>query len=132
MSDLNVALNGIEVGKLTLEISGAMAFQYYPAWLNQPGARAMSLSLPLSPKTYRGALVFNFVYNLLLDSVALSSRMEARFRVPTSHPFDLFASVGRYCIGAIQLYPQTSGVPDVRTVTAKPLATSEIDQLVGD
>lgn len=132
MPDLNVALNGIEVGKLTLENSGAMAFQYYPAWLNQPGARAISLSLPLSPKIYRGALVFNFFDNLLPDSEAIRSRMQARFRVPTSHPFDLLASVGRDCIGAIQLYPQNSDVPDVRTVTAEPLATSEIEQLLGD
>lgn len=132
MSDLNVALNGIEVGRLTLENSGAMAFQYDPAWLNQSGARAISLSLPLSPKPYRGALVFNFFDNLLPDSEAIRSRMQARFKVPTSHPFDLLASVGRDCIGAIQLYPQNSVVPDVRTVTAEPLATSEIEQLLGD
>lgn len=132
MSDLSVALNGIEVGRLTLESSGAMAFQYYPVWLNQPGARAISLSLPLSPKTYRGALVFNFFDNLLPDSDAIRSRMQARFKAATRHPFDLLASVGRDCIGAIQLYPQNSVVPDVRTVTAEPLSAAEIEQLLGD
>jgi len=95
MPDLLVALNGVEVGKLTLETSGAMVFQYSPAWQNQPGARAISLSLPLSSKAYRGALVFNFFDNLLPDSNAIRSRMQARFSSPTRHPFDLLWSVGR-------------------------------------
>ncbi|MGK0524095.1 MAG: serine/threonine-protein kinase HipA [Pseudomonadales bacterium] len=132
MSDLIVALNGIKVGMLTLENSGAMVFQYYPAWLNQAGARAISLSLPLSPKAYRGALVFNFFDNLLPDSDAIRSRMQARFKAPTSHPFDILARVGRDCIGAIQLYPQSAVIPDVRTVTAEPLDSADIEHLLGD
>jgi len=132
MPDLIVALNGIEVGKLTLENSGAMAFQYYPAWLNQPGARAISLSLPLSPKVYRGALVFNFFDNLLPDSDAIRSRMQARFSAPTRHPFDLLGSVGRDCIGAIQLYPQDCVLPDIRAVTAESLGATAIEHLLGN
>lgn len=132
MSDLIVALNSIEVGKLTLENSGAMAFQYYPDWLEKPGARAISLSLPLSPKVYRGALVFNFFDNLLPDSDAIRSRMQARFSAHTRHPFDLLGSVGRDCIGAIQLYPLDCEIPDVRTVTAEPLDTSAIEDLLSN
>lgn len=132
MSDLVVALNGLEVGKLTLENSGAMAFQYYPDWLHKPGARAISLSLPLSSKVYRGALVFNFFDNLLPDSDAIRSRMQARFSVSTRHPFDLLGSVGRDCIGAIQLYPQDCDVSDVRTVAAEPLDASAIENLLSN
>jgi len=132
MSDLVLALNGIKVGKLTLENSGAMAFQYDPSWLNQAGARAISLSLPLSPKVYRGALVFNLFDNLLPDSDVIRSRMQARFKVPTRHPFDILASVGRDCIGAIQLYPQNAVIPDVRTLTAEPLDSADIEHLLSD
>ena len=46
MSVLIVAMNGIEVGYLSLQTSGAMSFQYQQGWLDRPGARAISLSLP--------------------------------------------------------------------------------------
>lgn len=130
MPNLTVALNGIEVGKLTLERSGAMAFQYNPEWLDRPGARAISLSLPLSPASYRGERVYNFFDNLLPDSDAIRARMQARFQVPTRHPFDLLSSVGRDCIGAIQLYPEDSLVPDIRAVTAEQLDTPTIEHLL--
>ncbi|WP_139790029.1 HipA N-terminal domain-containing protein [Halomonas sp. BC2] len=42
MANLTVALNGIEVGRLSLGRSGAMAFRYLPEWLDHPGARAIS------------------------------------------------------------------------------------------
>lgn len=132
MPDLTVALNGIQIGKLTLERSGAMAFQYLPEWLSRPGARAISLSLPLSSAPYRGAKVYNFFDNLLPDSEAIRSRMQARFRAPTRHPFDLLSSAGRDCIGAIQLYPDTSVMPDVHSVTAIPLDSSAVENLLGN
>jgi len=40
MSVLIVAMNGIEVGYLSLQKSGAMSFQYQQGWLDRPGARA--------------------------------------------------------------------------------------------
>ena len=47
---LIVAMNGIEVGALFRDGRGAMSFQYLQSWLNRPGARAISLSLPLTSK----------------------------------------------------------------------------------
>ena len=95
MANLTVAMNGIEIGTLSLARSGAMAFQYRREWVDRPGARAVSLSLPLSTAAYRGERVYNFFDNLLPDSEAIRARMQARFRVPTRHPFDLLASIGR-------------------------------------
>lgn len=113
MNSLIVALNGIPVGQLKLEPSGAMAFQYNTDWLNRPGARPISLSLPLSAQRHRGALVYNFFDNLLPDSDVIRGRMQARFKIPTSHPFDLLSRIGRDCVGAIQLYPSDFPVPPV-------------------
>ncbi len=89
-----------------------MAFEYHPEWLERPGARAISLSLPLSPTPYQGERVYNFFDNLLPDSDAIRARMQARFRAPTRHPFDLLSSIGRDYIGAIQLYPEEALVPE--------------------
>lgn len=55
--------------------------------------------------------------------------MQARFRVETTHPFDLLASVGRDCVGAIQLYPDTD-IPTVMETLAEPLDEAQIEQLL--
>lgn len=130
MDWLTVALNGIRVGALGRERSGAMSFQYTEDWLNRPGARAISLSLPLTRRPYEGERVFNFFDNLLPDSDTLRSRMQARFRTPTKHPFDLLASIGRDCIGAIQVYPDNASIQDIRRINATPLSDEAIGSLL--
>lgn len=130
MANLTVAMNGIAIGTWRMARSGAMTFQYHPEWVNRPGARAMSLSLPLTMAPYRGEVVFNFFDNLLPDSEAIRARMQARFRVPTRHPFDLLASIGRDCVGAIQLYPESAPPGDVHAVTAAPLDERAIEALL--
>ncbi|CAQ82529.1 MULTISPECIES: HipA N-terminal domain-containing protein [Photorhabdus] len=47
MNKLVVALNGTIVGLLEKSAGGAMLFTYHESWLSRPGARAISLSLPL-------------------------------------------------------------------------------------
>lgn len=131
MARLILAMNGIQVGTLIWERSGAMTFQYHSHWLKQPGARAISLSLPLTSRTYRGERVYNFFDNLLPDSEAIRARMQTRFQTPTNHPFDLLASVGRDCIGAIQLYPENQSVPDVRTLSSEPVNDRDIEHILG-
>ncbi|NWC62613.1 type II toxin-antitoxin system HipA family toxin [Cedecea sp. P7760] len=127
---LTVAMNGDVVGTLYRDGSGAMSFQYVPEWLSEPGARAISLSLPLQHSRIRGKEVFNFFSNLLPDSEAIIARMQARFHVETAHPFDLLASVGRDCVGAIQLYPSGSDIPSVMETLAEPLDDSQIETLL--
>ncbi|GAA0556569.1 type II toxin-antitoxin system HipA family toxin [Halomonas salifodinae] len=130
MARLIVALNGIEVGVLSLSQTGAMAFEYLAEWVNRPGARAISLSLPLTTTPYRGSVVYNFFDNLLPDAEAIRARMQARFGIATRHPFDLLASIGRDCIGAIQLYPEGQVIPDVKTLSAEPLDDHAIEALL--
>lgn len=130
MDKLTVAFNGIEVGTLTRHGSGAMEFHYNPDWLTRQGARAISLSLPLSEKIYRGAQVYNFFDNLLPDNEAIRARIQARFRLASKQPFDLLASIGRDCIGAIQLYPENSVILPINQITAEPLEEAEIASLL--
>lgn len=127
---LTVAMNGDVVGTLYRDGGGAMSFQYAPEWLAEPGARAISLSLPLQHGRIKGAPVFNFFSNLLPDSEAIIARMQARFQVETAHPFDLLASVGRDCVGAIQLYPPGQDMPSVTEIVAEPLDEQQIESLL--
>lgn len=126
MVELVVALNGVKIGLLKKERSGALSFRYESSWLQTGGARPLSLSLPLDNKVYEGEKVLNFFDNLLPDSEAIKSRLQATFKVSSSHPFDLLAAIGRDCIGAIQLYPIDSDIPNVKTIQATPLTEQDI------
>ena len=88
MDKLTLALNGIAVGTLEKGGSGEMSFVYHQSWLDRPGARAISLSLPLQADKFRGAVVYNFFDNLLPDNEQIRSRIQARFHIPTKQPFD--------------------------------------------
>ena len=85
---LNILMNGILVGTLTKLSTGGLAFQYDPHWLKQAGARPISLSLPLMDKQYSGDVVYNFFDNLLPDNPQIRARIQAKFQIKTSQPFD--------------------------------------------
>jgi serine/threonine-protein kinase HipA len=126
---LNVLMNGRRVGYLRKSSSGAMAFQYVSEWLETLGARPISLSLPLKSGAYEGDRVYNFFDNLLPDSEQIRARIQARFQVASSQPFDLLAAIGADCVGAIQLCAEPfSGSLEV--TTAQPLSTTEITNLL--
>jgi serine/threonine-protein kinase HipA len=126
---LHVLMNGRSVGHLHKLPSGAMSFQYAADWLNTVGARPISLSLPLTSVSYEGDRVYNFFDNLLPDSASIRSKIQTRFQISTNQPFDLLRAIGADCVGAIQL-GENHAPGSVETITAKPLSTGEIAQLL--
>ncbi|TAK79163.1 MAG: type II toxin-antitoxin system HipA family toxin, partial [Gammaproteobacteria bacterium] len=76
---------------------------YDQQWLMTPGARPISLSLPLIQQPFRGDRVYNFFDNLLPDNPQIRARIQTKFQITTNQPFDLLASIGRDCVGAIQI-----------------------------
>jgi serine/threonine-protein kinase HipA len=122
---LHVLMNGRLIGALNQTHTGAMTFQYAQEWLETPGARPLSLSLPLRSAAYEGVQVYNFFDNLLPDSKAIRDRIQVKFQARTSQPFDLLSAVGIDCVGAVQLCSQPSW-PQVDTVTKKILSEEEI------
>lgn len=124
-SQLNVAMNGILVGKWRRLKNGAMEFQYDEKWLSFSRSRPISLSLPLSTKVYRGDEVYNFFDNLLPDNEQIRSRIQQRFQTSTKTPFDLLSAIGQDCVGAIQLYQHNTHI--VKTVYAEPLSAQDIE-----
>lgn len=130
MATLSVAMNGIVVGTLTQSGSGAMAFRYQEDWLTRPGARAISLSMPLRRDSYHGDLVYNFFDNLLPDNDQIRARIQARFQAKTKRPFDLLSKIGGDCVGAIQLYSPDAAPDDIRQVHAEPLTEQRMAQVL--
>ena len=100
---LSVLMNGMLIGYLEKNKQGGLRFSYDEAWLNTPGARPISLSLPLMREPFVGDVVYHFFDNLLPDNPRVRARIQAKFQLKTDQPFDLLAGIGRDCVGAIQI-----------------------------
>lgn len=125
MASLFVYMNGYEVGAYFQHRSGAQEFIYSDSWLKRSGAVPLSLSLPLTDKTHKGDIVYNYFDNLLPDSMVIRNRIQARFGAPTNQPFDLLSYIGRDCVGAIQLLSEKAEV-DVKKIAGIPLNNKTI------
>lgn len=122
---LNVLMNGRLVGFWHQSTTGANTFEYVEEWLATPGARPLSLSMPLRSEVYKGQQVYNFFGNLLPDSTGIRNKMQKRFQTSTNQPFDLLSAVGSDCVGAVQLCNQLPGL-NIKTVTKQDLTEAEI------
>jgi len=100
---LSILMNGILIGKLEKTTKNGLTFFYDPQWLGTKGARPISLSLTLVSEPFSGDVVYHFFDNLLPDNSQIRARIQAKFHVATNQPFDLLASIGRDCVGAIQI-----------------------------
>lgn len=100
---LNLLMNGLLIGKLIKKSNASLELTYDQKWLNTPGSRPVSLSLPLIDRPFTGNVVYNFFDNLLPDNPEIRGRIQAKFHAATDQPFDLLENIGRDCVGAIQL-----------------------------
>jgi len=102
---LRVMMNDYVVGRLKKNTRGNLIFTYTESWLKTPGARPISLALPLVEKPFTGEAVYHFFDGLLPDNPEIRTRIQKNVDLSTKHPFDLLASIGKECTGAIQLIP---------------------------
>ncbi|MDH5694532.1 MAG: HipA domain-containing protein, partial [Gammaproteobacteria bacterium] len=125
MASLYVYMNGYEVGEYSQPKNGPQTFIYSDSWLERRGAVPISLSLPLTEKSHRGDVVYNFFDNLLPDSLEIRNRIQSRFGIKTNQAFDLLSTIGRDCAGAIQLLPEQAEV-NVKTIEGTALNEEQI------
>lgn len=124
---LYVSMNGTAIGELRKRSTGALEFTYDDNWLLSSGARPISNSMPLRHQPFKEDLVYNFVDNLLPDNPRIRARIQARFQVETSQPFDLLASIGHDCVGAIQ-FSEIKNAPFPKKIEGTVLNDSDISQ----
>jgi serine/threonine-protein kinase HipA len=129
-ADLYLYMNGQKVGNLTRTSTGQLRFEYHDTWLQSEARRPISLSMPLSQKTYKGDVVESFFDNLLPDSQPIRSRIQARFGAKSNRCFDLLWHVGRDCVGALQLLPEDAGSMNIRRIDAVELTDSQIADIL--
>jgi len=128
--NLGVWMNGFHIGTLTKRSTGALEFIYTPDWLETPGARPVSLSMPLQHRPYRGEIVYNYFDNLLPDNNPIRNRIQARFKADTSHPFDLLAAIGMDCVGAVQIVAEGEEPHNVKRIEGETLTDNQIAKLL--
>lgn len=129
---LGVWLNGRHVGRLNREASGAIDFQYAPAWLAWEYAFPISLSLPLREDRYIGASVIAVFDNLLPDSQPIRRRVAERVHADGIDAYSLLVAVGRDCVGALQFLPDGEEPDPAGTVRGKSVSEEEIAHILGD
>ena len=130
MDKLDVYMNGLKVGEYGRSRSGANTFGYDESWLDSPGRRCISLSLPLRSKPYPGPEVYNYFDNLLPDSREIRERIVARFQADSTEPFDILTQIGRDCVGAIQLLPHKAQPPNVKRIDLSPLPEKQLAKIL--
>lgn len=130
-SALGVWMNGELVGEWRRLRGGVQEFLYAESWQASAAARPISLSIPLRPsrEPYR-AEVEVFFDNLLPDSRQIRERIQRRFGADSDAAFDLLQEVGRDCIGALQLLPVDSPMPDVRCIAGERLTVDDVGGLL--
>jgi len=126
---LSILMNGILVGKLEKTAKGGLAFVYEEHWLNTPGARPISLSLPLVNQPFTGDVVYNFFDNLLPDNSQIRARIQTKFQIITNQPFDLLAKIGKDCVGAIQIIEGEIS-PVKNKISSEPLNEKQIASIL--
>ncbi|UEP25070.1 type II toxin-antitoxin system HipA family toxin [Burkholderia ambifaria] len=114
---LNLWMNGIPVGYWEVR-RGVERLVYLPAWIDDPQGRPLSLSLPFTPgnQPHQGAIVADYFDNLLPDSQPIRRRIAQRYRLGSTAPFELLASIGRDCVGALQLLPPDETPVDLQAI----------------
>jgi serine/threonine-protein kinase HipA len=129
-SVLDIFMNGAIVAKLSRLSSGKLELIYSDEWIESDKSRSISLSLPIVQKKHSGIIVEHYFDNLLPDSQPIRNRIQARFRLSQGNSFDLLSVIGRDCVGALQLLPEDSNPPDVRTIHARNLTDKQIAEML--
>lgn len=123
---LIIYINAERAGRLFFSSTGQMQLTYDQSWLQSENGRPLSLSLPLGHYPLSGKAVESFFDNLLPDNDTIRRRIQTRFGAASGSCFDLLWHIGRDCVGAVQLLPETEEPPRIAGITAKPLTDAEI------
>ncbi|EIJ41967.1 HipA domain-containing protein [Beggiatoa alba B18LD] len=129
LQTLNVLTNGVLVGKWEYT-QNKDSFVYDNNWVKHGYPLSLSLPFTADNQRYQGEVVTNFFDNLLPDSDVIRRRLAVRHRATDTSPFQLLATIGRDCVGAIQLLPPDKIPTDLQTIQGKLLDNSEISQLL--
>lgn len=133
--NLDVRLDGFDkpIGRLSRNETGALAYQYHDAFLQQANAFPLSLSLPLQAAPYNDVLVRSFFDNLLQERNDPLQALMAREGIARDDIAGLLLHLGKDCAGAISVLPEAAPptkVPGNFAHDYEPLSMENISAIV--
>lgn len=88
------------------EKSGAgFEFEYDPVYLQKPGARPISLAMPLQKEKYFSKILFPFFEGLLPEGWLLELTSET-LKIDPDDKFELLLHIGSDTVGAVTVLPE--------------------------
>ncbi|KJF71424.1 HipA domain-containing protein [Agrobacterium arsenijevicii] len=107
---LDVRLDSAQepVGVLVRDQRGGLAFAYDEAYVSQPGAISLSLSLPLTREPFEEVVARPFFDNLLQERDGALSDIMAREGIARDDIAGLLFHLGKDCAGALSVLPAGS------------------------
>ncbi|NTA14097.1 HipA domain-containing protein [Agrobacterium tumefaciens] len=129
---LDVRLDSAQhpVGVLVRDQRGGLAFAYDEAYVSQPGAIPLSLSLPLTPEPFEEVVARPFFDNLLQERDGALSDIMAREGVARDDIAGLLFHLGKDCAGALSVLPAGSDPTKVPGDYDKDYQRIEDDRLI--
>lgn len=124
-------MNGLKVGRWGVTRTGRHFLRYDDSWVASPQARALSISLPITPGTpeIRGDKVERFFDNLLPDT-PIRQRIRGRYHTRSTDAFDLLTAIGRDCAGAVQLLPPNTEPAGWNRIKSQPLSEADVEHVL--
>ena len=114
------------VGLYSRAPSGATSFRYDPGWLSSEKAFPISMSMPLTDRTWSGEGVASYFDGLLPDDRTVREKIAAREEADSAGVFDLLAVLGRDCAGALRFVPEGLDPGDPTKMEYRPVSDDEI------
>lgn len=134
LDHLKVLLNGEHAADVRRAGNGDLSLAYTPAWVANPTAYPVSLTMPVRPAVYKDKVVAPFLAGLLPDSNVHRARLGQLFNVSGDNDFSLLSEIGRECAGAISIVRPDE--PDSPELAIKPtydvLPEDRVAQMIRD
>jgi serine/threonine-protein kinase HipA len=125
---LDVYIGTSLVGRYTRAPSAATRFRYATQWLESERAFPISLSLPLSDRVWAGDAANSYFDGLLPDDQTVRDKIASRESADSAGTFDLLATIGRDCVGALRFVPEGSDPGNPARMTHRQVTDAEITE----
>jgi len=117
IKSLTVWWAGVQVGVLRIDEHGDLEFAYAEAWLADPGARPISISLPKQPAPFNRRQTRPFFAGVLPDESQRDTVAQV-LGVSVANDFRLLEQLGGDIAGALSLWPEGETPPPPKGVAA--------------
>ena len=99
-----VYYNSVKAGVLQKNAAGYV-FEYDAAYVMTPGAKPVSLAMPLNKGKFESAKLFPFIEGLLPEGWLLNITSKT-LKIDKDDKFELLLHIGKDTIGAISIVPE--------------------------